>query len=102
MSSKIPKNLTDKDMLKNFVEEETLEEKFERAEATAKAREKARAGIEPPAELARAGITRELAEKLGSALTELKMQLALKGITKFTYKIKKDGEKITITPQYKG
>lgn len=30
--SKIPKNLTDKDMLKNWVEEETVEDKFLRAE----------------------------------------------------------------------
>ena len=37
----------------------------------------------------------------GKALTELKLQLAMKGVTKFTYKVKKDGETILITPKYK-
>ena len=99
--SKIPKNLTDKDMLKNWVEEETVEDKFLRAEKIEDKKRRERAGIEPPAELARAGLTRQLTEELGKALTELKLQLAMKGVTKFTYKVKKDGETILITPKYK-
>ena len=98
--SKIPKNLTDKDMLKNWVEEETVEDKFLRAEKIEDKKRRARAGIEPPAELARAGLTRQLTEELGKALTELKMQLSLKGAKDITYKVKNDGTKIVITPKY--
>ena len=98
--SKIPKNLTDKDMLKNWVEEETVEDKFLRAEKIEDKKRRERAGIEPPAELARAGLTRQLTEELGKALTELKMQLSLKGAKDITYKVKDDGTKIVITPKY--
>ena len=98
--SKIPKNLTDKDMLKNWVEEETVEDKFRRAEKIEDKKRRERAGIEPPAELARAGLTRQLTEELGKALTELKMQLSLKGAKDITYKVKNDGTKIVITPKY--
>ena len=98
--SKIPKNLTDKDMLKNWVEEETVEDKFLRAEKIEDKRRRERAGIEPPAELARAGFSRQLTEELGKALTELKMQLTLKGAKDITYKVKNDGTKIVIAPKY--
>lgn len=98
--SKIPKNLTDKDMLKNWVEEETVEDKFLRAEKIEDKKRREQAGIEPPAELARAGLTRQLTEELGKALTELKMQLSLKGAKDITYKVKNDGTKIVITPKY--
>ena len=98
--SKIPKNLTDKDMLKNWVEEETVEDKFLRAEKIEDKKRRERAGIEPPAELARAGLMRQLTEELGKALTELKMQLSLKGAKDITYKVKNDGTKIVITPKY--
>ena len=98
--SKIPKNLTDKDMLKKWVEEETLDDKLLRAEKIKDKRRRERAGIEPPAELARAGLTRQLTEELGKALTELKMQLSLKGAKDITYKVKNDGTKIVITPKY--
>ena len=97
---KIPKNLTDKDMLKNWVEEETVEDKFLRAEKIEDKRRRERAGIEPPAELARAGLTRQLPDELGKALTELKMQLTLKGAKDITYKVKNDGTKIIIAPKY--
>ena len=98
--SKIPKNLTDKDMLKNWVEEETVEDKFLRAEKIEDKRRRERAGIEPPAELARAGFSRQLTEELGKALTELKMHLTLKGAKDITYKVKNDGTKIVIAPKY--
>ncbi|MDY6269646.1 MAG: hypothetical protein SPL39_11965 [Selenomonadaceae bacterium] len=98
--SKIPKNLTDKDMLKNWVEEATVEDKFLEAEKAMDKKRRERAGIEPPAELARAGLTRQLTEELGKALTELKMQLAFKGAKDITYKVKNDGTKIVITPKY--
>ena len=97
---KIPKNLSDKDMMKNWVEPETLEEQFEKAEKAAEKKRREAPGVEPPVELAKAGFTRRLTEDLGKALTELKLQLTLKGATDIKYKIKKDGETITIRPVY--
>lgn len=98
---KIPKNLTDKDMLRDWVEEETMEDQFLKAEKAADAKRRAQAGVEPPAELARAGFTPKLMEDLGKALTEMKLQLAVQGITQFTYQVKKDGASILITPKYR-
>ncbi|WP_294158403.1 hypothetical protein [uncultured Selenomonas sp.] len=98
--AKIPKNLSDKDMMKNWVEPETLEEQFEKAEKAAEKKRREAPGVEPPMELAKAGFNRRLTEELGKALTELKLQLQLKGATDITFKIKKDGETIKITPHY--
>lgn len=98
--SKIPKNLSDKDMMKNWIEPETLEEQFEKAEKAAEKKRREQPGVEPPMELAKAGFNRQLTEELGKALTELKLQLQLKGATDITFKIKKDGETIKITPHY--
>ena len=80
---KIPKGLTDKDMVKNYVEEETIEQQLLNA---AKKAEKLRLVAEaeaPPAPLAKAGFTPELTDKLG--------------VKSYNFKIKRDGEKITLT-----
>ena len=42
---KIPKNLTDKDMFRDWVEAETMVDKFLQAEKAADARRRAQAGI---------------------------------------------------------
>lgn len=99
--SKIPKGLTDKDMLANFVETETLEDKFIAAEKIENARKKANAAIEPPVQLAKAGFTPALADELGRAILNLKMELKLKGADGVTFKVKREGENIVIVPKYK-
>lgn len=99
--SKIPKGLTDKDMLANFVETETLEDKFIAAEKIENARKKANAAIEPPVQLAKAGFTPALADELGRAILNLKMELKLKGAASVTFKVKREGENIVIVPKYK-
>lgn len=99
--SKIPKGLTDKDMFQNYVEEETLEDTFIKAEKIANKKRRERAGIEPPAELGRAGFTPVLAEELGKALLQLKMELFREGVTNYSFKIKRDGENIVLVPKYK-
>lgn len=99
--SKIPKGLTDKDMLANFVETETLEDKFIAAEKIENARKKANAAIEPPVQLAKAGFTPALADELGRAILNLKMELKLKGADSVTFKVKREGENIVIVPKYK-
>lgn len=97
---KIPKGLTDKDMMANFVETETLEDKFIAAEKIAENRKKANAAIEPPVQLAKAGFTPALADELGRAILQLKMELKLGGASSVTFKIKRDGENIVLVPKY--
>ena len=99
--AKIPRGLSDKDMMKNFVEEDTLEEKFVKAAKAREQKAQEEAAKAPPADLARGGFTRELTDELGKALTQLKMELALKGINGYTFKVKRDGESIVLTPKYK-
>ena len=99
--SKIPKNLTDKDMLRDWVEEESIEDTFQQAEQAEKARAKAAAGVEPPANLAKAGFNAPLMDELGRTLLQLRLELAQKGATVVTYKVKRDGENVVITPKYK-
>ena len=88
-------------LVRNWGGEVTMEDYFLQAEQASDSRRLPHAGIDPPAELGRACFTHKLPEDLGKALTELKLQLAMKGVTKFTYRVKKDGETILITPKYK-
>lgn len=94
--AKIPRDLTDKDMVKDFVEEETVEAKLERAAKAQEERRKAEAVTEPPVNLARAALTPALLEELGKALTQLKMELALSGVQDYTFKIKREGQNILL------
>ena len=94
---KIPKGLTDKDMVKNYIEEETIEQQLLNA---AKKAEKMRLIAEaeaPPAPLAKAGFTPELTDKLGRELLALKIELSNAGVKSYNFKIKRDGERITLT-----
>lgn len=95
--SKIPKNLSDKDMFQGYVEEETLEDQFIAAEKAADKKRREQAKMEPPAELARAGFTPELTDQLGRALLELRMVLANEGIKDYHFKIRREGHNVTIT-----
>ena len=99
--AKIPRDLTDKDMVKDYVEEETVEAKFVKAEKLQESKRKAEAKIEPPLNLAKAGFTPDLMEELGKALTQLKMELALSGIDNYNIKIKRDGQNIVLMPKQK-
>ena len=95
--AKIPKNLSDKDMFQDYVEEETLEEKFIAAEKKADKQRREQARKAPPPELARAGFTPELTDQLGRAIMELRLTLANEGIEKYTFKIKREGKSIILT-----
>ena len=93
---KIPRGLTDKDMVKNYVEEETVESQLMTA---AKKAEKLRLIEEaeaPPEPLAKAGFTKELTEKLGMELLALKIELLNSGVKSYNFKIKRDGEKVVL------
>ncbi len=95
--SKIPRNLSDKDMFQGYAEETTLEEQFLNAEKAADKKRREQKEAEPPAELARAGFTPELTESLGRALLELKMELFREDIKEYSFKIRREGHTIALT-----
>ena len=76
--SKIPKNLSDKDMFKDYVEDTSIEDRFRAA-----------------------GFTPQLTEELARALLQLKMELYREDVKNYTFQIKRDGEKIVLIPKYK-
>lgn len=97
--AKIPRGLTDKDMIKNFVAEDTLEETFAKKEKAYLKKKAEEAAVQPPANLARAGFTPALTDELGRALTELKLALALKGETCTGFKVKREKDTIVLVPK---
>ena len=94
---KIPRGLTDKDMVKNYVEEATIESQLLTAEKNAERRRLLEEMEAPPTPLAKAGFTKELTDKLGMELLALKIELSNSGVKSYNFKIKRDGEKITLT-----
>lgn len=97
--AKIPKGLSDKDMLQGYVEQVTMESQFLAAEEAEDKKRRARAGLgKPEKNIALTGFNDELVEELGRKLLELKLELAHHGINKYTMKVKKDGQTITIKP----
>ncbi len=97
MMKKPPRGLTDKDMIKSYVEEKSVEAQLLTAAKKAEKRRLADAADAPPEPLAKAGFTKELTEKLGMELLALKMELEMNGIKDYNFKIKRDGERITLT-----
>ena len=95
--AKIPKNRSDKDMMQGFEEEETLSEVLLRKERQAEERARAQAAQEPPADLARAGLSSAQADELGRALMELKLALAQEGVQQYRLKIQRMGRQVIIT-----
>lgn len=97
MMKKPPRGLTDKDMIKNYVEEKSVEAQLLTAAKKAEKRRLADAADAPPEPLAKAGFTKDLTEKLGMELLALKMELEMSGVKDYSFKIKRDGEKIILT-----
>jgi len=60
-------------------------------------RSRAEAAQEPPADLARAGLTSAQTAELGRALLELKLALAQEDIQHYKLKIRREGRQVTIT-----
>ena len=96
---KIPKGLADKDMFRDYVEEETLESRFLQAEAAEDKRRKRQAQAEPKTNLSIAYLTPDLVKKLGRELLALKMALYQEGITSYSMKVKREGHNIVLSPQ---
>ena len=95
--AKIPKNRSDKDMMQGFEEEETLAEVLLRKERQAEERARTSAVQEPPADLARAGLSSAQADELGRALLELKLTLAQEGVQHYQLKIQRKDRQVIIT-----
>ena len=95
--AKIPRGLTDKDMVKNYVEEETVESQLLTAAKKAEKRRLVEQAEAPPEPLVKAGFTKELTEKLGMELLALKIELSNSGVKGYNFKIKREGEKIILT-----
>jgi hypothetical protein len=93
--SKIPKDLSDKEMLKGWADEASVEDQFRRAEAAEKAR---RRREEPVTDLAIAYLTPDIVASLGRELLALKLQLATEGVPHFKMKIRRDGHDIILSP----
>ncbi|MFA6850127.1 MAG: hypothetical protein WCS30_07210 [Selenomonadaceae bacterium] len=95
--TKIPKDLADKDMFKDYKEDKTvesmflaLEEKVDRQPGPKKRSEREKLQL--------AYLTPVLQEKLGKALLDLKMVLYKEGIVEYDIKVKRDGQKIVLLP----
>jgi len=97
--AKIPRNLSDKDMVRDFVDEADIEEKIAQVEKSAKMRRTQAAKKEPPIDLAMAGLTPEITEKLGKELLKLKMELFREGVKDYAVKVKRDGMNIILTAE---
>lgn len=97
-AEKIPRGLTDKEMFRDYVEEETPEIAFAAAEKRKEKRLREKDGIEPPADLARAGLTADIMDRLGRELLQLKMELFREGVKDYVMQIQREGERIILTP----
>ncbi|EFW29469.1 hypothetical protein HMPREF9555_01279 [Selenomonas artemidis F0399] len=84
-------------MMQGHEGEETLEETLLRREQEAEERARRAAAKEPPADLARAGLSAAQTEELGRALMELKLTLAQEQVTNYKLKIKRSGRQVIIT-----
>ena len=95
--AKIPKNRSDKDMMQGFEEEETLAEVLLKKERQEEERARLQTAQEPPADLARAGLSSAQVDELGRALMELKLSLAQEGVRHDRLKIQRKGRQVIIT-----
>ncbi len=97
-AGKIPRDLSDKDMFRDYVEEETIEAKFEALGKKEEKQRKEKEEMEPPANLAKAGLTADIMDRLGKELLQLKMELFREDIKDYTMQIKREGKKILLIP----
>ena len=99
---KIPKGLSDKDMLDGYVEDVTMEAQFIAAEAAEDAKRREKLFGKKGNSLSMSGLDDETLDKLGRKLLELKMELFREGIKNYTLKVKRENWDIIITPVIKG
>ena len=95
----IPKELSDKDMLAGYEEEESIDEVLERSKVKPAVKQHEDNGDQT---VSFTGMTMDagFTDALGKALLALKLELAQEGINKYQYKIKREGQSIIITPKF--
>ena len=96
--AKIPKNLSDKDMLQDFQEEHSLESIFLEAEAKDDKKRRKKLAEQPKSDLQIAYLTPDIIEKLGKLLLELKLDLYQQGIVDYKMRVHRDGKNIVLSP----
>ena len=90
--AKIPKNLSDKDMMVNFKEELTFENMFSDEPEVKKVQKKDKENLNT------AFLSEELQEKIGKALLDLKLELYKEGMVVYKIKVVRENHKITLLP----
>ena len=100
--AKIPKGLSDKDMLDGYKEEVSMEAQFMAAEAAEEKKRREKIFGTSKNSLSMSGLDDETLEKLGRKLLELKMELFRAGFKNYHLKVKKEGYDIIITPHVSG
>ena len=93
--AKIPKGLGDKDMFKGYAEKETFETMFLSADEEPKPVIKNKKTLKE--DLNTAYLTKDLQEKIGKLLLDLKMDLYKEGIIDYEIKVKKIGMDIVLS-----
>lgn len=97
---KIPKNLSDKDMLKNYQEDSTIEETFQRAADTL-AEKKQQPIPEDRGDMEALSLSAEIRTSLEQMLLELKVELYREGIVDYRLVVRRDGKNIILSPAAK-
>lgn len=96
---KIPKNLSDKEMFKDYEEEPTIEETFQRAERAREA--KAREKVKDSRELTALALSPEILDALEKLLLEVKVELYREGIVDYRLTVRREGTNILLSPAVK-
>jgi hypothetical protein len=94
--AKIPKNLSDKAMVAGFKEQKTFETMFldaEEEETVAKPKPKSK----EKEDLSTAFFNKELQEKIGKILLEIKLELYKEGIVDYDIKVAREGKRIVLS-----
>ena len=96
---KIPKNLSDKEMFKNYQEEPTIEETFQRLGKGEK--ESPRGGGKDKQELEALSLSPEVSDALEKMLLEVKLALYREGVVDYRLTVHREGKKIILSPTVK-
>lgn len=96
---KIPKNLSDKDMFKGYVEETTVESQFMAAEAEEDKKHRAKSLGLKAKNTSLAGLNDEVIDLLDKELLKLKLELFNSGVKDYTMRVKREGNNIIVYPK---
>ena len=95
--AKIPKNLSDRDMFKGYVEEDTLADTFLKAEKREDAKRAQHRAAERE-DISTLALSPQIVKQLGKMLLELKMTLFQDGVRNYDIRVRRDGRKIVLEP----